>query len=133
MVAAVDRGSARGPGWSGGVFLAWSNGAGPTLLHRRVGDSDRHTGDSGGDKAQAGDRGGVGARVERSSICALRGATGCNTSTRRSALTGVADRSLRARLRRVGAGTRLPAAQPRRRPAHRGELNGSMEEGRFLL
>src|SRR5215212_10430463 len=110
MVAAVDRGSARGAGWSGGCFLAGSYGAGATLLRRRVGDRERHTGDHRSDKAQAGDRGGGGAWAERSTICALRGTPGSDTSTRRSAITGVADRSLRARLRRVAACTRLPTA-----------------------
>src|SRR5215210_2944191 len=110
MVAALDRGSARGAGRPCGSFLAWSDGACATLLRRRVGDSDRHPGDSRSDKTAPGDRGGVGAWPERSSICAIRDLTGCNTSTRWPALTGVADRGLRARLRRVAAGTRLPGA-----------------------
>src|SRR5918999_2922297 len=101
MVAAIDRGSARGAGGLGGGFLAGSYGAGVTLLHSCVGDRERHTGDSRGDKAQAGDRGGGGTWAERSFICAIRSSAGCNTSTRGSALAGVADRSLRARLRRV--------------------------------
>src|SRR5215204_3619662 len=107
MVAAIDRGSARGAGGLGGGFLAWSDGARATLLRRRVGDRERHTGESRGDKAQAGGSGGVGAWAERSSICTIRSSAGCNTSTRGSALSGVADRSLRARVRGVAAGTRL--------------------------
>src|ERR671916_157251 len=107
MVAAVDRGSARGAGRVGGGILAGFDGAGATLLHRCVGDRERHTGDSRGDKAQAGDRGGVGTWAERSFICALWDPTSCNTSPRGSALAGVADRSLRARLRGVASGTRL--------------------------
>src|ERR671917_2323843 len=105
MVAAIDRGSARGAGGLGGGFLAGSYGAGVTLLHSCVGDRERHTGDSRGDKAQAGDRGGVGTWAERSSICALWDPTSCNTSPRGAALAGVADRSLRAGLRSVASGT----------------------------
>jgi uncharacterized membrane protein HdeD (DUF308 family) len=51
--------------------------------------------------------GGVGAWTERSSLCAIRSSAGCNTSTRGFALTCMADRSVRARLRRVAPGTRL--------------------------
>ena len=62
----------------------------------------------GATKAQARDRGGVGAWAERSSICALRDTPGRDTSAGGAALAGMADRGLRARLRRVTAGTRLP-------------------------
>ncbi len=103
----VDRGSAWGAGRPGGGFLAGSYGAGATLLHRCVGDSEWHPRDSRSHKAQAGDRRGVGAWAERGSLFALWCSAGSDTSTRGSALIGVADRGVRAGLRSVAACSRL--------------------------
>src|SRR5918998_1903051 len=107
MVAFVDRGSAGSLGWPGSGFVAWSYGSCATLLHRCVGDIYGHPRDSRSHKAQAGDRRGVGAWVERGTLFALRGSAGSDTSTCWTTVSGVVDRGIRAGLRSVVACSRL--------------------------